>query len=702
MPLASLDTSAGGKYEMYQPDTLEGKNNLAIAQEDGTLLLSIKPADGSLNPNSVFSMNEIILMDRSNQSLLIYIPEIGGTESDTNERYKWDNDGDIQMIKYFYPADDGSVYFCSPDEAKYEQLGQQPEDINNAMQRKGTVLSIRNIARKSAGQILPIPEQVPIRFRIPVVHPLGEGSSEFAPLQGELAIDPVRGMFCFPAQDFLGMNMPAKQYISTSYNYGFPAAIGAGPHDRTVLFGADKKIKNNNNDYNNIGGNNENSPSKKYSGLKKPTIWVTKSLDVVDSDANGNVIFDTLGKALEAAKENGEGEVVIQIQDSALYIEDAIDFQSSAIENLTIQAKNEQRPIVLIKDNGMNIIKSKLKSLTFNGLQIISYDASTTPSFGASTTNTNADTDNAIIKVSSNLSQIYIISSTINPSLKALDFEFEQQEGNDSISADFVIDKSIVGGIDTGTARVNLNINNSIVDDGDKDALVGIRLGCDIDRSTIVGNVSISTLNASETIFEGLVMVKDRQEGCVRYSKYTQNSFLFDWNKVKEQNGDDNEKLKQFLIRNFNDTGWVKDADITNDGKTITIKSLQTTNPKSIMLNLDNEKKGADFVLDNKVYHFAAKMKEGNELGIFAYSIFPRLYRCTEATPLFNSRHPWDPHYLQLNVKCNKDILQGAENKSEMGVYYYGYFSLGVNNFRIKLNEYLPLMLKPAIIMEDK
>ena len=102
MPLASLDTSAGGKYEMYQPDTLEGKNNLAIAQEDGTLLLSIKPADGSLNPNSVFSMNEIILMDRSNQSLLIYIPEIGGTESDTNERYKWDNDGDIQMIKYFY------------------------------------------------------------------------------------------------------------------------------------------------------------------------------------------------------------------------------------------------------------------------------------------------------------------------------------------------------------------------------------------------------------------------------------------------------------------------------------------------------------------------------------------------------------------------------------------------------------------------
>ena len=84
-----------------------------------------------------------------------------------------------------------------------------------------------------------------------------------------------------------------------------------------------------------------------------------------------------------------------------------------------------------------------------------------------------------------------------------------------------MIDKSIVGGINTGTGRANLTINNSIVDNGDKDALVGLKLGCDIDRFTIVGMVSINTLNASETIFEGLVIVKDRQKGCVRYSKYT-------------------------------------------------------------------------------------------------------------------------------------------------------------------------------------
>jgi hypothetical protein len=57
---------------------------------------------------------------------------------------------------------------------------------------------------------------------------------------------------------------------------------------------------------------------------------------------------------------------------------------------------------------------------------------------------------------------------------------------------------------------------------------------------------------------------------------------------------------------------------------------------------------------------------------------------------------------MQLHVKCEKEVLEGAENRSEMGVYYYGYHSLAVNNFRIKLKEYLPLMLKPAIIMEEE
>ena len=128
MPLASLDTSAGGKYKMFQPgNSLEGIKATLLSLGSGTLLLSIKPLDDSVtNPNPIFSMNEIILMNKSNQSLLIYLPEIGGTESTNENRYKWDNDGDIQMIKYFYPADDGSVYFCSPDEAKYPQK-QQPQ-----------------------------------------------------------------------------------------------------------------------------------------------------------------------------------------------------------------------------------------------------------------------------------------------------------------------------------------------------------------------------------------------------------------------------------------------------------------------------------------------------------------------------------------------------------------------------------------------
>jgi hypothetical protein len=200
-------------------------------------------------------------------------------------------------------------------------------------------------------------------------------------------------------------------------------------------------------------------------------------------------------------------------------------------------------------------------------------------------------------------------------------------------------------------------------------------------------------------------MVRNRQEGCVRYSRFQRLSYLFNWTGVRPKDGTtipDNDNLIEFLVQNFDDLEWVENADITNDGNTITLKTTGGNNSNSIMIHLNDDKTGASLVIDEKNYQLEAKPSPlDNEINIFAFSLFPRMYRCTDTMPLFNSRLPWDPHYLQLNVKCEKDVLEGAENKSEMGVYYYGYYALAANNFRIKLKEYLPLMLKPAIIMEE-
>ena len=116
---------------MNTPKTVASEMALAIAQGDGTLVISIEPIDDALNPNPVFPINEIVLTSKSNQSLLIYIPEIGGAESHINEGYRWDNDGIINKIKYFYPQTMVHYTFCSPDEANFRLMQPQKNNARN-------------------------------------------------------------------------------------------------------------------------------------------------------------------------------------------------------------------------------------------------------------------------------------------------------------------------------------------------------------------------------------------------------------------------------------------------------------------------------------------------------------------------------------------------------------------------------------------
>ena len=386
--------------------------------------------------------------------------------------------------------------------------------------------------------------------------------------------------------------------------------MGAGTFDRVCLFGT--------RDEDNL---------KIHAKLKKPSLWVTEKLDVADKEASNDLIFATLKEALEAAMDMEEDEVVIQIQDSGLYLEGTIDVQSNSFKYLTIQAANECRPIILLTHGDSINLKSDLKSFTLNGLQVMSHGSATDSGSAAD------PIDSAVISVSASLDEMHIIFSTINPSLKAFRLSIKEADV-DNLFLDFKIDRSIIGGIDVGNTNVDLNINNSIIDGmREKDALVGNKLGCKMNRSTIVGNVSINTLYASETIFDGLVIVKNRQDGCVRYSRFTPVSYLFDWNKIKNQNGNDNDKLKEFLVRNFDETEWITDASITNDGATITIKSTPSEIQRSLMINIKDEIDRAVFVLDDKIYRFSAKIKAGGTSGIFAHSAFPRLFKCPARSP---------------------------------------------------------------------
>jgi hypothetical protein len=66
--------------------------------------------------------------------------------------------------------------------------------------------------------------------------------------------------------------------------------------------------------------------------------------------------------------------------------------------------------------------------------------------------------------------------------------------------------------------------------------------------------------------------------------------------------------------------------------------------------------------------------------------------------PSFTSVHYHDPGYGQLAVKCPVEIATGAEDETEMGVWAWLRNPQREANLRVRLDEYLPFGLDPALI----
>jgi len=88
-------------------------------------------------------------------------------------------------------------------------------------------------------------------------------------------------------------------------------------------------------------------------------------------------------------------------------------------------------------------------------------------------------------------------------------------------------------------------------------------------------------------------------------------------------------------------------------------------------------------------------------------SRLPRRFQCVPAdndlaanpvTPAFNSRRFGRPDYAQLHRACPAALLSGAENGSETGAFLGALTALREKNLGVKLEEYLPVGLTPALI----
>jgi hypothetical protein len=90
-------------------------------------------------------------------------------------------------------------------------------------------------------------------------------------------------------------------------------------------------------------------------------------------------------------------------------------------------------------------------------------------------------------------------------------------------------------------------------------------------------------------------------------------------------------------------------------------------------------------------------------------ALLPRRYRCQPATaddaqriaPRFTSLRYGTPPYARLALSTPVEVLRGADDESEMGVFHHLYGSQRETNLRIRLAEYLRVSLRAGIFYES-
>lgn len=252
--------------------------------------LWIKHEDGDMR----FPQCEIILKDSRGSGVLIYLPEIN-----------FKSDGDYI---YLYPADDGSTYYTNYTAEHTGEPLLKPD--------RGGAFNISLLARKSAGQVLPIPDTFPLQQRKVGYRDLRcWNHPEFRkPDAGSVAIDPALGRFCFPDEEV------PDGVITVKYNDAFSYDVGAWTTDRRA-------------------------------GLREPDVKIMGS-----DKSDARMLLDEIVKAPDKG--------VVQIEDSLTYDTEEAERSISINRSLTIQAANFKRPTI----TGNILVNGNIEELRLDGL----------------------------------------------------------------------------------------------------------------------------------------------------------------------------------------------------------------------------------------------------------------------------------------------------------------------------------------------
>ncbi len=321
------------------------------------------------------------------------------------------------------------------------------------------------------------------RQPVPVEHIVVADLSnwQYVPRRHQVAVDPVLGRMAFPPD-----HLPAGVWVS--YYYGFSADIGGGEYNRPISQPADARL------YQVGEGENE---------------------------------YHTIQAALNQWKSERKNypHAVIEITNSGVYTE-PLNISLEEKENLQIRSANDKRPVIRLLDwqtnlpDSLNVSGEHGSRLALDGLLIT----------GRS------------VQVEGNLAEVRIRHCTLVPGWE-LHGDCRPRRPTEpslelfNMSTLLTIEHSILGPIEINQEEalmdpLSIHISDSILDAMSPERIALRGIDCPvapavltIKRSTVFGEVQVHAIELAEnSIFNGLVKVAHRQQGCVRFCYVTPES----------------------------------------------------------------------------------------------------------------------------------------------------------------------------------
>jgi hypothetical protein len=404
---------------------------------------------------------ELVLMNRGGASLLIYLPEIV--------------DPPPEGVR-FLVADDGSTYYFPADIATQAQVASDES------------FSALVLARRAAGQVLPIDGMWPLQQRRPASMNLCRCERSGLLRGDEFGVDPELGRFAFADGD------PAigGGALSVDFVEAFSDRVGAVNFDRQI----------------------------DTSQLATRLVSSSGDANVSLSSQPNAPVYTTLASAVAAAQDGD----IIEIVDSATYSQTAaLVLSSPALQNLSIRAKIGSRPC-LTSYNGSGspspasfLITTPMEKLELNGLLL----------------------SGGPVVLHAPVQSLALIACTLDPQSQAM--YALQVDSTSPAGSNYLLCRCVTGGLRLGDSVLNIVLADSIVDGcgglaiaaatplsspPGEPAAMATNATVQLERVSVLGAVYCQILQASECIFDSYVFVEDQQSGCIRFSRYERGSVL--------------------------------------------------------------------------------------------------------------------------------------------------------------------------------